>query len=198
MENIKDILKSSDKQTKETNEFKNKFNLKDEFLCLRTRLHQQLYKSELRDDHFRSKEIEQSIIEMKRYARYETTNSSKKYVCNPFVASNTVTCNSAVLNEPISLKRPPQLDINPTLPPAKSITSRKTSNITKALHKRTMTFQLNSDGDLNYQRKIKSYLDFLFKVNFSNNIYVNLDINYEEYTYGATRYKVFIGRGNNS
>lgn len=61
-----------------------------------------------------------------------------------------------------------------------------------------MTFQLNSDGDLNYQRKIKSYLDFLFKVNFSNNIYVNLDINYEEYTYGATRYKVFIGRGNNS
>ena len=61
-----------------------------------------------------------------------------------------------------------------------------------------MTFQLNSDGDLNYHRKIKSYLDFLFKVNFSNNIYVNLDLNYEEYTNGTTKYKVFIGRGNNS
>lgn len=58
MQNIKYILKSDQKQTKETNEFKNKFNLKDEFLCLRTRLHQQLYKSELRDDHLSSKEIE--------------------------------------------------------------------------------------------------------------------------------------------
>jgi hypothetical protein len=135
---------------------------------------------------------------MKRYTRHETTNSSKKYVCNPFVTSNTVTCNSAVLNEPIGLRRPPQLDMNLVLPPTKSITSRKTSNITKALHKKTMTFQLNNDGDLNYHRKIKSYLDFLFKVNFTNNIYVNLDINYEEYTYGTIRYKVFIGKGNNS
>lgn len=137
---------------------------------------------------------------MKRYSRHDTTNSSKKYFCNPFIASNTVTCNSAVLNEPISLKKPPQLqlDINPTLPVGKPITSRKTSNISKVLHKRAMTFQLNSDGDLNYHRKIKSYLDFLFKVNFSNNIYVNLDLNYEEYTNGTTKYKVFIGRGNNS
>lgn len=115
---------------------------------------------------------------MKRYTRHETTNSLKKYLCNPFVTSNTVTCNSAVLNEPMALRRPPQLDLNLGLPPAKSITSRKTSNVSKTLHKKTMTFQLNNDGDLNYHRKIKSYLDFLFKVNFSNNIYVNLDINY--------------------
>ena len=39
-----------------------------------------------------------------------------------------------------------------------------------------MTFQLNGDGDMNYCKKIKSYLDFLFKINFSNSIYANLDL----------------------
>ncbi len=60
-----------------------------------------------------------------------------------------------------------------------------------------MTFQIvASEGDYSYYRKIKNYLEFIFKVNFSNKMYVNINLNHE----GAVhqRYKVFIGRGNNS
>jgi hypothetical protein len=41
---------------------------------------------------------------------------------------------------------------------------------------RGMCFQLSGDGDSQYMKKLKNFLDFLFKVNFSNNIYVPLDI----------------------
>jgi hypothetical protein len=114
------------------------------------------------------------------------------------MASKTVMCNSAVLNEPIPLRKPLIIDANNSLPPPKAATNRKNASVSKTLHKKTMTFQMNNDGDMNYSKKIKSYLDFLFKVNFSNSIYVNLDINYEEYTYASSRYKVYIGKGNNS
>jgi hypothetical protein len=91
------------------------------------------------------------------------------------MTSNTVVCNSAVLNEPIPLRKPPQLDFNSTPPFSKSVNTRRTTNISKVLQKKTMYFQLNlNDGDQNYSKKIKNYLDFLFKINFSNNIYVNL------------------------
>ena len=125
-------------------------------------------------------------------------NGTKKYVCNPFMASKTVMCNSAVLNEPIPLRKPLIIDANNSLPPPKAATNRKNASVSKTLHKKTMTFQMNNDGDMNYSKKIKSYLDFLFKVNFSNSIYVNLDISYEEYSYASSRYKVYIGKGNNS
>jgi hypothetical protein len=38
-----------------------------------------------------------------------------------------------------------------------------------------MKFTKNSSDD-QYNKKIKAYLDFLFKVNFSNNIYVNIQL----------------------
>ena len=34
----------------------------------------------------------------------------------------------------------------------------------------------NSDYDCSYLRKLKNYFDFLFKVNFSNNIYVDMNL----------------------
>lgn len=54
MESIKDVLRCNEKQSqeaREVREFRSKFNLKDEFLCLRSKLHQQLYRSELREEH---------------------------------------------------------------------------------------------------------------------------------------------------
>lgn len=37
-----------------------------------------------------------------------------------------------------------------------------------------MCFQINGD-DNQYMRKLKNFLDFLFKINYSNNIYISLE-----------------------
>lgn len=55
---------------------------------------------------------------------------------------------------------------------------------------------MNSDIDGLYMKKLKSFLDFLFKVNYSNKIYVPLNLT--EDTVNIKRYKVYIGKGNNS
>jgi hypothetical protein len=56
----------------------------------------------------------------------------------------------------------------------------------------------NRDYDSNYLKKLKNYFDFLFKVNFSNNIYVDLNLEKSEEIKEYHCYKVFVGRGNNS
>jgi hypothetical protein len=61
-------------------------------------------------------------------------------------------------------------------------------------------------SDKVYKKKIDSYLEFLYKVNFSNCIYVDLrlseepinDIHTNSTSTLLTRYKVFVGKGNNS
>lgn len=58
-----------------------------------------------------------------------------------------------------------------------------------------MRFQLSGDADDHYTRKLKNFLDFLFKINYSNNIYVPLEIGKAE---EAPRFKAYVGRGNNS
>lgn len=61
-----------------------------------------------------------------------------------------------------------------------------------------MTFQIvASEGDYGYYKKIKNYLEFIFKVNFSNKMYTNINLNHDE-GMPHQRYKVFVGRGNNS
>lgn len=59
-----------------------------------------------------------------------------------------------------------------------------------------MAFSMNSDPDALYMKKLKSFLDFLFKINYSNKVYVSLQLS--EDLANIYRYKVFIGRGNNS
>lgn len=59
-----------------------------------------------------------------------------------------------------------------------------------------MAFSLSSDSDGLYTKKLKSFLDFIFKVNFSNKIYVSLQLS--EDTTNIKKYKVFVGKGNNS
>lgn len=39
-----------------------------------------------------------------------------------------------------------------------------------------MAFSLNSDTDALYMKKLKSFLDFLFKINYSNKIYIPLNL----------------------
>ena len=61
-----------------------------------------------------------------------------------------------------------------------------------------MAFSLSNDGDGQYCRKLKNLFDFLFKVNFSNNIYVSLELNKPDENINSKKYKVYICRGNNS
>jgi hypothetical protein len=39
-----------------------------------------------------------------------------------------------------------------------------------------MNFNMNADPDTIYMKKLKLYLDFLFKVNFSNKIYISMQL----------------------
>lgn len=59
-----------------------------------------------------------------------------------------------------------------------------------------MSFQLGKEYDGQYLKKLKSYLDFLFKINFSNHIYVSLDLHDD--AANSIKYKAYIGKGNNS
>jgi hypothetical protein len=56
-----------------------------------------------------------------------------------------------------------------------------------------MVFSLSLSGyDTVYERKITSYIEFLYKLNFSNKIYIDLSLSKPK-----TTYKVKIGPGNN-
>lgn len=59
-----------------------------------------------------------------------------------------------------------------------------------------MAFSINSDSDGLYMKKLKSFLDFIFKINYSNKIYISLQL--ADDNYNIKKYKVFIGKGNNS
>jgi hypothetical protein len=76
--------------------------------------------------------------------------------------------------------------------------NRRTISISRASPTKNMGFSLSNDGDGQYGRKLKNFFDFLFKVNFSNNIYVSLQLNKPDETITPTKYKVYICRGNNS
>ena len=59
-----------------------------------------------------------------------------------------------------------------------------------------MTFHLSGEIDSTYSKKLKSFLDFIFKINYSNSIYVDLSLSKPEDT--MVKPKMYIGRGNNS
>lgn len=52
------------------------------------------------------------------------------------------------------------------------------------------------DPDALYMKKLKSFLEFIFKINFSNKIYVSLSL--LDDTVNVKKYKAYIGKGNNS
>lgn len=57
---------------------------------------------------------------------------------------------------------------------------------------------MGGESDCTYQKKIKHYLEFIFKVNYSNMIYVDLALTKADDIGRIPKYKVYIGRGNNS
>lgn len=62
-----------------------------------------------------------------------------------------------------------------------------------------MTFHRSDDDyDGQYMKKLKSFLDFIFKINYSNQIYVNLEMFSKEEAASQFKYKIHIGKGNNS
>lgn len=59
-----------------------------------------------------------------------------------------------------------------------------------------MRFSTADDFDVQYMRKLKSFLDFLYKINFSNGIYTSLQLQANEDR--VQKYKAYVGKGNNS
>lgn len=65
--------------------------------------------------------------------------------------------------------------------------------------KKFMKFTNNTSDEI-YNKKIKAYLDFLFKINFSNRIYISLQLAPLDdcVNFTNSKYKVYVGPGNNS
>ncbi len=101
----------------------------------------------------------------------------------------------------LSIERPPQNNKSLFTPPAvrssSSQISRRKIEITRPNNK-FMSFNCNEDYDGMYMKKLKSFLDFLFKVNYSNNIYVCLSLSSKDESINTYKYKAYIGTGNNS
>ena len=110
-----------------------------------------------------------------------------------------VTCFSLPISEVPMLKRHSMIvPHTATFQPrtfSSSSTRRKVS-INRANSQKFMAFSMNSDPDALYMKKLKSFLDFMFKVNYSNQIYVSLQLS--EDTNNLKKYKAYIGKGNNS
>ena len=52
----------------------------------------------------------------------------------------------------------------------------------------------SGDPDSLYMKKLKSFLDFIFKINYSNQIYIPLQLSNSN----IRKYKAYVGNGNNS
>lgn len=85
-----------------------------------------------------------------------------------------------------------------TRPKKSSSESKKTVAVARPEFQRSMSFHMGGESDCTYQRKIKNYLEFIFKVNFSNRIYVDLALTKADDLGRIPKFKVFIGAGNNS
>lgn len=61
-----------------------------------------------------------------------------------------------------------------------------------------MCFHFEGESDGQYMKKFKNLMNFIFKVNYSNNIYIALNVLRVTEIPVIHRFKVYIGRGNNS
>lgn len=94
---------------------------------------------------------------------------------------------SLIFAQPLNLQHPRT---------ASASSCRRKVSIGRVNSQKFMAFSLNSDSDGLYIKKLKSFLDFIFKINYSNKIYVNLQLS--EDTINIKKYKVYVGKGNNS
>jgi hypothetical protein len=123
---------------------------------------------------------------------------------------NPLTCTSLSLNSPTrEIKKNLIAFDHIKLSPYRKVSESQTSTQTKrkkiqlnkpSTVKKFMKFTKNS-SDEQYNKKIKGYLDFLFKINYSNSIYISLQLAALDDTANTIqhqKYKVYVGAGNNS
>lgn len=100
-----------------------------------------------------------------------TIEPGARYLLNPFSNNNTIVCFTMSLNEPQVQKKP--LFEAPVVRHTSTSVGKRVLAISKnSSQARAMCFQLSGDSDGQYTRKLKNFLDFLFKINYSNNIYI--------------------------
>ena len=75
-----------------------------------------------------------------------------------------------------------------------SLPPRRSVELSKYGEKRYIVFNTTSDPDRKDVKKVKHFLHFLFKVNYSNRIYVPLNL---KDTTNIKKSKVFVEYGNN-
>jgi hypothetical protein len=170
---------------------------------VRSQIHQ-IYSNEEKDGLYRMLRTCDARAFRRDSQKYETFerndpdgSPTRPSSSNPFSTLNTVVCFTMALNDPSPQKKPL------FEPPVgrtsfSAVSSRRTVSIPKAAQGRQMNFTLSGDGDGQYVKKLKNFFDFLFKVNFSSNIYVSLELSRPEETVNPVKYKVYIGKGNNS
>jgi hypothetical protein len=193
--NIREELKLAEKRQRFSREAKGGREREEGtggFLILRSQLHQQLYQSEDKMEFYRiNRHTEVSGEFMRRTVKEK--EKKNRYALNPFDQA-TISCTSASLNtlERDILEPSPAKNSHATA----TTSTRRVLALARPPITRSMSFSLSGDADSTYQKKLKSYLDFLFKINYSNNLYVELSLSKPDDT--LPKYKVFIGRGNNS
>jgi hypothetical protein len=115
---------------------------------------------------------------------------------NPF-DKVSISCEKALIS---NMTKEQSSNINRSLSRQGTSQSRSSSRRVVAVVRnsiaRSMSFHLSGDADCTYPKKLKSFLDFLFKINYSNGLYV--DLSFSKTDEASTRYKMYVGRGNNS
>jgi hypothetical protein len=61
-------------------------------------------------------------------------------------------------------------------------------------HTRAMSFNPKNYEE-EYQKKLKIFMDFIYKVNYSNGVYLDMQLLSIEAP--VQRYKIYVGKGNN-
>jgi len=124
-----------------------------------------------------------------------SSNNKGRYALNPF-DKISISCEKATINN-WNREQHSSIERNVGRQSASQTRSgRRVVAIGKKCISRSMSFHLSGDADTTYPKKLKSFLDFLFKINYSNGLYVDLSFSKDDETY--PKFKMFIGRGNNS
>ena len=148
----------------------------NEFQCVRSQIHQ-IYSNEEKIQLYRMiKNCQAKGAQRRELIKQDRTDKNNEEPCiskpliNPFINLNTVVCFTMPLNGHQPKKQ--SLFEVPLGRTSFSACTKRRVNISKPSNTKPMSFHLNDDNDGQYSKKLKSFFDFLFKINFSNGIYV--------------------------
>jgi hypothetical protein len=201
LQNIKKSIKESERRDKGEKE-ESPLKEQNDLMCVRSQIHQvynnndqkmELYKMiKSNENRPRALTTRESLTRDSIHRDSATLEPGARYILNPF-NNRTIVCFTMALNEPQVQKKP--LFEAPIYRTASTSVGKRVVAITKPTQTRAMCFQLSGDSDGQYSKKLKNFLDFLFKINYSNNIYVPFELARPDEA--APKYKAFLGKGNN-